>query len=186
MSEYDYDVMPVVELKNELFSFQRLNEYLRRETESLQEDNDAIRRNNEALREKNNVLQKQNNILLERLEAMEVQNKACMETMNKQHDNMQKEIQQLRNKIEGDKSACFAKQQMNIQSGMNDLISKVYSELMSKKQEVEDLQDQLYVASTRNRQDLGMVIRTTGDIMNAEMEEKHKKKSSWFNSWFHW
>ena len=187
MSRCNYDhIQSVEDLKNEFFALQRHNEFLRRETESLQEDNESLRRDCRDLSHKNEALEKQNKDLIQRTEAMEVNNLSCMETMSQQYDNLQKEIQQLKKQTEDERSAYSAEQKRNIQfeMGLNDIIMKIYAELRSKEQEMKSLQDQLYIAAAPNRRDLSMIIRTAGDIFNAEKEEKYKKRTHWFYRWF--
>eukprot|EP00064_Thunnus_orientalis_P020002 superscaffoldBa00005278_g20133 len=187
MSRPNYDHIRTVEdLKNEFFALQRHNEFLRRETESLQQDNESLRKDNRDLSNKNEVLEKQNKHLSQRTEAMEVNNLSCMETMSQQCDNLQKEIQQIKKQIEDERSERSAEQRRDIQfeTGLNDIMMKIYAELRSKEEESKSLQDRLYTATAQNHQDLGLILRTVGDIFNAEKEEKHKKRTHWFFRWF--
>ncbi|XP_067446902.1 uncharacterized protein [Thunnus thynnus] len=187
MSRPNYDHIQTLEdLKNEFFALQRHNEFLRREKESLQQDNESLQRDHKALSLKNEVLEQENRSLIQRMDAMEANNLACMKAMSQQHDNLHKEIQQLKRHIRDERSVQSVERirVLEFQMGLEDTMKKMYAELRSKTEEVEGLKVQLSIAAEQNCKETGSLIRSMGDIFNEEKMERHRKKNHWFYRWF--
>lgn len=161
-------------------------EELRNKISVLRWRNNILRRQNMAVCKHNKAICQYNWALCQKIQALNEHNKDLHQQMEDlradRHDLLQREVQELRRKLQCEKSQRLIAEEG--EQGLNTTVLSMYAKLTSKMQEVEILHDKLRAANIKNCKDTGVIIRSMGDMINAEMVERHQKETHWFHLWF--